>query len=245
MMNKKYTAKDVENISTKEITNFIRRYNSTVTRLNRENPNLGIARMLPKLTREDILLNTFEYGGKEKTVIKKLSTNREVAAKLNEYSELFNKNNQKVVKFGEVETVSYIKKRVKKQEQKIRRREKAGKEKYAIKNLEPKTKDELQKGLAIRENKVAFGRDDSLAELYKLNYFKGVKKNTPKWVGVFYDMLSGVSGQAMHKYAEEDPRLNIDFTYSEFEADIKANYILQLWAEKLNRSYTPPAFFKE
>lgn len=242
---KKYSAKDIENISTRDITNFIRRYNSTITKLNRENPNLGIANLIPKLTKQDILLNVFEYGGKEKTVIKKLSTNREIAAKLNDYSQIFDKANQKVVKFGEVETISYIKKRVKKQEQKIRRREKAGKEEFSIKTLSPVTKEDLRKGIEIRANKTAFGRDDSLNELYKLNYFKAVKEYMPQWVGTFYELLKGVSGFDMYKYGQEDMRLHIDFVYSKFEADTKANYILQLWAEKLNRGYTPPAFFKD
>lgn len=242
---KKYSAKDVENISTRDITNFIRRYNSTITKLNRENPSLGITNLIPKLTKQDILLNVFEYGGKEKTVIKKFSTNREIAAKLNDYSQIFDKANQKVVKFGDIETISYIKKRVKKQEQKIRRREKAGKEEFSIKTLSPATNEELQKGIEIRSNKTAFGRDDSLNELYKLNYFKTVKENMPQWVGAFYELLKGVSGFDLYKYGQDDMRLHIDFVYSKFEADSKANYILQLWAEKLNRSYTPPAFFKE
>ena len=240
--NMKYTAKSVSEITTNELKAFVKRYNSTITRLNRKMPHLGIASVLPKITVKDIILNQFEFKGETNAKVSKLATNRQIAEKLNKYSQLFDKENQSVTVYGGVATIKYIKKVTKQNERKIKR--KSIKSDIPLTTLDPSSLDSLKKGFAIRENRVKAGREYALNELYKLNYMSSVKTNMPRWLQEFEKMLQGISGQKMQELGEDDERLTPDFNYSDFEADAKADYILTLWAGKLGKSYNPPTWFE-
>lgn len=238
----KYTAKLVSEITTNELKTFVKRYNSTITRLNRKMPHLGIASVLPKITVKDIILNQFEFKGETNVKVSKLATNRQIAEKLNKYSQLFEKENQSVTVYGGVATIKYVKKVTKQNESKLKRKNAKGE--IPLSMLEPSTLESLKKGFAIRENRVKAGRESALNELYKINYFQSVKTNMPRWLSEFEKILQGISGQKMQELGEADERLTPDFNYSDFEADAKADYILTLWAEKLGKTYIPPTWFE-
>ena len=254
----KYTVKSVNNITKLEIDKFVRRYNATATRMMRQYPHLDLWETMPKITYLDIVQDKYTFSDAEGNRItrRKDVSNREVARRLNQYSQLFEKENQKVVKFGEVQTLQYVKK-VAQQEQKrdysrAKRRQTKTDEELAeagttrseekpLKAIKPTSQKGLAKSVEVRRNRSNVARNAFMSELYKANYFQAVRNQLgAKWVPVFEEMLRGVSGKRMAKIYKEDDTLSIDWIYTEAEITSTANRILSTWAEYLGREYEPP-----
>lgn len=254
----KYTAQSVANITKLEIDRFVRRYNATVTRMMRQYPHLELWQTMPKISYLDIVQDMYTFTDAEGNRITKRKdvSSREVARRLNQYSQLFDKENQKVVKFGEVQTLQYVKK-VAQQEQKrdysrSKRRQTKTDEELAeagttrieekpLKAIKPTSQKGLAKSVLVRRNRSNVARNAFMSELYKANYFQAVRNQLgDKWVPVFEEMLQGISGKRMARLCIEDDVLTIQWFYTEAEGTQVANKILSTWAEYLGREYTPP-----
>lgn len=254
----KYTAKSVSNITTKEVDKFVRRYNATVMKMMRQYPHIELWETLPKITRRDILQDKYTFSdadGNRITKVKSVS-DREVARRLNQYSKLFDKENQKVVKFGDVQTLAYLRD-VARQEQKrdyarAKRRQKKTDEELAeagttrteeqpLKPIKPTSQKALAKSISVRRNRSNVARLSFMDELYKSNYFSAVRQNLGyAWLEEFEEFLRGVSGKRMARLAQEDDELTIDWFYTQGEANSIAIRILSLWGTYLGKEYQPP-----